>query len=336
MNRIGEDLDDKFGHDSMKEKWNANIGVEAGHWREIIERRFFSDIQRDVWAVDLFKDDLPLQEIYLCFVPIEQRENARILDVGSGPVTILGKVYHGKRVDLTAVDALADRYNEMLDENAWNPPVRTQQCHAEQLVEKFGLEQFDVVNCRNALDHSYNPVTAIQQMLAVLKENRALLIESAVNEGKRTSYQGLHSWDINESDGSLTIAASDGVPHRLDRSYFGGKVELIRHEDPQPGWLRVWFYKHSHRSYLLNKYREASLLEKSGELDASLTAFERLETELGKDVQDIRSGVLYHQGIICHLMGRQRDAIARLTQCLHLQPEHRKAAQFLREWKSKG
>src|SRR5688572_27191185 len=44
-----------------------------------------------------------------------QDKPLRILDVGAGPVTNLGRIYKGRRLSIVAVDCLADRYNEILE-----------------------------------------------------------------------------------------------------------------------------------------------------------------------------------------------------------------------------
>lgn len=46
-----------------------------------------------------------------------------ILDCGAGSATTLGKMLGGRRLPITAIDALADRYREMLTEIGLTSPV---------------------------------------------------------------------------------------------------------------------------------------------------------------------------------------------------------------------
>jgi ubiquinone/menaquinone biosynthesis C-methylase UbiE len=123
-----------------------------------------------------------------------------ILDVGSGPLTCLGKQCVSKTIKITAIDPLADTYNSLLDRYGINPPVRTIQGFAEQLTSKFSPETFDLVFSRNAIDHSYRPDLAIEEMIKVVKKNRYVVLGHVPNEGLKEGYEGLHQWDFTRSE----------------------------------------------------------------------------------------------------------------------------------------
>ena len=56
-----------------------------------------------------------------------------ILDVGSGPVTSVGRRYVDFQIEISAYDPLADSYREMLDLHGIRPPVATEFALAEDL-----------------------------------------------------------------------------------------------------------------------------------------------------------------------------------------------------------
>jgi SAM-dependent methyltransferase len=89
----------------------------------------------------------------------------RILDVGAGPLTILGKRLAEKDLSIVAVDPLADEYDKLLDRYAIVPPVRTIVQPAETLSKRFSPDSSDLVYARNCFEHSYDPIRAMQQML---------------------------------------------------------------------------------------------------------------------------------------------------------------------------
>jgi SAM-dependent methyltransferase len=93
------------------------------------------------------------------------------------------------------------------------PPIRTIPGHGEKLLEKFRPDQFDLVYSSNALDHSYDPLLAIRQMLTAVKPGGYVYLWHFANEGLHESYHGLHQWnfDIRQDD----FIVSDG---RHDRS----------------------------------------------------------------------------------------------------------------------
>ncbi len=118
----------------------------------------------------------------------------RILDVGAGPVTDIGKKGMPPNIEIVAIDPLADFYNQKLDEHGVCPWLRTRQGEAERLQE-YGLGLFDIVYCRNALDHGYDPMTAIEAMLGVVKKTGVVFLLGSVNEGEKHGYSGLHQWN---------------------------------------------------------------------------------------------------------------------------------------------
>ena len=78
-------------------------------------------------------------------------DHVRILDVGSGPLTKLGKTHPSKRLEITATDLLANDYDHLLAELGVLPPVRTVHADAERIEIAVGLAADKAVR---ALDHA--------------------------------------------------------------------------------------------------------------------------------------------------------------------------------------
>ena len=129
----------------------------------------------------------------------------RALDVGAGPLTALGKQWVGHTVQITAVDPLADEYDQLLQKHQMTPLVRTQRGFAERLVEQFGQGQFDLVHARNCIDHSYDPCSAIQQMVAVTKPGGLVYMFHGINEAQIQDYYGFHQWNLFCKEGDLYV-----------------------------------------------------------------------------------------------------------------------------------
>lgn len=156
--------------------------------------------------VNLFcNPDSELQDYIKNLIYIPNGSVPKILDVGAGPVTMLGKKWNGKLIDITAVDPLAIKYNEILNKNNIQPPVRTQVGYAEKLTEQFDENSFDIVHAINSLDHCFNPVEALRQMLKVVKRDSYVVLYHSTNEGIRHNYSGLHQWNFYEDSGCFFI-----------------------------------------------------------------------------------------------------------------------------------
>ncbi|HXT09339.1 MAG TPA: methyltransferase domain-containing protein [Roseiarcus sp.] len=129
----------------------------------------------------------------------------KLLDVGAGPMTIVAKRFRGAPIDLTAVDALADRYDE-LDFPPGLPLVRTLMCDSERLSEKFGENVFDVVYARNTLDHGYEPIKAIIEMVKVAKPGGTIITVHLPNEATVENWVGFHQWNFYVEGADFKIA----------------------------------------------------------------------------------------------------------------------------------
>jgi hypothetical protein len=99
--------------------WQANIDEEVAFWRRLAAGELPEKLSD--WRAR-FDPDLPIQDYVLAYTPEVERAGLRILDVGAGPASTLGKTYRGRRLDLTAVDPLAEHYQKVLDEFGLTPP----------------------------------------------------------------------------------------------------------------------------------------------------------------------------------------------------------------------
>ncbi len=120
----------------------------------------------------------------------------RILDVGAGPLTILGKRLGNRDVTIVAVDPLADFYASLLAHHGIKPLVRTEKCAGEELRAMFDVDEFDLAYAHNCLDHSFDALRCIREMVAVVKPGHAVAMTHFENEAVREKYKGLHQWNF--------------------------------------------------------------------------------------------------------------------------------------------
>ena len=155
--------------------------------------------------------------VLACFAKLSAQELA-LIDVGAGPLSTLGTRAPGKRVRLTAVDPLAERYDEVLAARGITPLVRTQPCAGEQLLERFKPNMFDLAFSENALDHAAEPLAVIANMVALVRPGGFVVLNHVPNEGQREGYGTLHQWNFAERDGRCVLWRP-GVMHDLGDSF---------------------------------------------------------------------------------------------------------------------
>jgi SAM-dependent methyltransferase len=129
-----------------------------------------------------------------------------VVDVGSGPVTTFGQeIRAGLHARVHAVDPLARQYNGLLDTCSLMPPVRTEFGIAEDLSSYFDRDYADLVHCNNALDHSFDPLRSIEEMLQIVTPAGLVFLRHRRNEAELESYSGFHQWNFDVQDGAFII-----------------------------------------------------------------------------------------------------------------------------------
>lgn len=187
---------------SAAEAWQSAIDGEVRFWREYLRTkgaRYPGSYETRL------NPDLPLQPEIAALLDAPEGSTVRLLDVGAGPLTFLGRKDPRYTLELTAVDALGTQYGELLDEAGVVPPVRTQTCESEKLTTVLSRDHFDLVAARNTLDHSYDPMRAIEEMVAVAKPGAPLLLIHHRNTAEDEDYHGMHQWNFEADDGRLAV-----------------------------------------------------------------------------------------------------------------------------------
>ena len=137
-----------------------------------------------------------------------------VLDVGSGPLPKCGR-------ELTQTKLFAAR--STLEVIAVDPLAKdsigcygcTRSCRrrargtltASDCASISTTIFFDAVYALNSLDHSREPMHVLQQMLAVVRCGRFVIVGMTANEGVHMGYEGFHQWNFANLRGRLTLHA---------------------------------------------------------------------------------------------------------------------------------
>jgi SAM-dependent methyltransferase len=224
---------DRFGFRRLAWRWR--LPTEVGHWDIWLRTRGMSDPGDFARRIE---PDQPLQEHLTKLLPQPNGRPYRILDIGAGPLTTVGKVCNGSRIELLAIDPLASVYDALLEKNGITPPVRTKYGEAEQIAEMYEDGSFDLVHAANSLDHAHDPVAAIKAAARVVRPGGHVFLEHILNEGAREGYGGLHQWNFGVEGDSFTIASSAGQKTNMAKEL--ADVAKITHSiyeigDPRTG-----------------------------------------------------------------------------------------------------
>lgn len=208
----------------MTTKELSGIAHELGFWKGFVQTdRFIKG-----WVADIPTPELP--DPVKQFIHYNAPPNAKVLDVGSGVVSILNGLR--KDIQLTAADPLGGLYALIFDYKRHRiaPPMPVP---AEELDMP---DTFDLVHCSNAIDHTQDPMLALWSLLNAVKPGGWLIVQGFSNEGSYENWQGFHQWniDVNE-EGYISIHNQQGFvslfPHQAT-----DKLEVILQ-----GTEKKWF-----------------------------------------------------------------------------------------------
>jgi len=212
----------RYGYTKPVEWADALLNEEVDWWEKAL-----AEPEKN-WLPTEFRErtnlELPLQDELRELISAPPNGTVRILDVGSGPLTRIGSRWPGHEVQITATDPLANQYNALLNRLQIPHRVPVTFAHAEKLLEVFPPNFFDLAYASNSLDHGYDPLKAIEQMLAVTKPGSYVYLWHFSNEGRHECYKGMHQWNFDTKRGDFVIG-NGKITHALT-SHFGPAIRL--------------------------------------------------------------------------------------------------------------
>jgi SAM-dependent methyltransferase len=207
----------------LEGNWRTSLPAECSFWE-----RALANEGRD-WQPGEFRErtdpNLELQEELKSLINAPPGAVIRILDIGAGPLTTLGRKWQGRELQIVPLDPLADEYNAILARLSVKPPVATVRGLGEELVKRFGENSFDMAYSSNALDHTENPVAVVGQMISVVKPGSTVYLTHFKNEGRREGYYGMHQWNFDIRRGEFVF--SDGKGKRYTAAGEFGSIASI-------------------------------------------------------------------------------------------------------------
>lgn len=215
----------------LEKNWQTHLTrSELGFWEKWFETRGLDWPQDYAFRLE-YKSQI---QDYLRPYLDPRKKEIKILDVGSGPLTVLGKMLDGKYLNISPVDALGDHYCDLLDKFHIPTMRRPYKCRMEYLTHLLGYEGFDLVHAQNCVDHSVNPLMAINQMILCARFGGVVFLRHQLNEATAEGYQGLHQWDFSLDSKGYFQVKSQGLIYPLQHwieSTWGDVVQMKSYMD---------------------------------------------------------------------------------------------------------
>ncbi len=147
----------------------------------------------------------------------------RVLDVGSGPVSLLAHGHKQGLIELTATDILANEYKTLLEvygHSSAMEGIEVVNSIAETLGSSFAGRKFDIIYCNNAIDHTDSPKNSLAEMTKIAEPGAYIIVSGRQREGTSEGWDGIHMHDLLLEDDILYREGKDGERTRLDNDLY--------------------------------------------------------------------------------------------------------------------
>ncbi len=188
---------------------------EECYWSDWLQDNWADISSKESWA-KIFPDRLGY---YIDELSKSAGRSIKLLEIGSGPISILAYAVQEKLCDVVAIDPLADFYKKMMKGFGYSYPVVPVKGTAERLLDVVCEDSFDIAYSSNALDHAKSPKVCLDNIYHVIKPGGYIFLEGYSREGTNMKWWGLHKHDIfpngerlccKDKLGNLTVL-TDGI-----------------------------------------------------------------------------------------------------------------------------
>ncbi len=130
---------------------------------------------------------------------IGDKKEVKIAEVGCALVNTIGDSWPDTEVEIFCSDKYASEFNLLWKEQKKTPLHCIDIADVEDLI--YPTDTFDIVHCRNVLDHTEDPVRAIEEMKRVSKE----WVYLAHAQNQMDTYGGHHMWNVRYENGECVF-----------------------------------------------------------------------------------------------------------------------------------
>lgn len=190
-------------YEAYVEEWFRGIDFEIRFWDKLMETGGRCGGDPEVYKLRISPETKFSLESEI------ETDVTEFCDVGSGPFSNCGVCTDKTDLKITAVDPLAKVYEALKKKHGVVSPINPVTGMVELLGNQLEKNRFDIVHMSNSLDHCFDPIEGIKQMLRICKVGGKIILRHNENEAEHAKYQGFHQWNIHVENGKFYIWRKD-------------------------------------------------------------------------------------------------------------------------------
>ncbi|QQR86671.1 MAG: hypothetical protein IPJ76_00155 [Flavobacteriales bacterium] len=212
----------------QKTKWKVGMRDEVHFWDNHMKQHYVRKADGTLSPEADFRlsRTTELQPQFAALLQHLPQGPLRLIDVGSGPFSLLGKTLPGRDLEIVAVDPLAKVYAQLMDKHGIIAPLMPKECDGERLTTMFDPGSFHLAHANNCLDHAYDPIAAIEQMFQLVKPGCSVYLRHEVDVAVGADYVGMHQWNFRNEGGKFWISNKNRQVNVCMDEHFAGRGEL--------------------------------------------------------------------------------------------------------------
>ncbi len=180
-------------YEGYLKRWLDGLQDEIFFWEEYMANEGGDYFRTFDWNVEPNKT-FELEDELTGF---SKEQFVRFLDVGSGPFSRCGCMTDMVDLNVTAVDPLAGIYNDLKKQYGLENGITISTGFLELLHRSFEENSFDIVHMSNSMDHAFDPILGLYELLYICKIGGKVILRHAENEAENANYGGLHQWNLS-------------------------------------------------------------------------------------------------------------------------------------------
>ncbi|MCX5694965.1 MAG: class I SAM-dependent methyltransferase [Candidatus Omnitrophica bacterium] len=188
----------------------SNYECEVDFWDSWLSKQWKKLSSKGAWEKIFPRELLSLLE--------NHKGKVRLLEVGSGPVSMLAWAADQNLCEIVAIDPLAAAYDKIMGKQRYVFPIKPIVGFGEKISKLFPDNSFDMVYSSNALDHVKYPEKCFKNIYNVVKKNGFIILEGYINEGTLEQWEGLHRHDLLPVKGVLLSIDKKGKSTELTKN----------------------------------------------------------------------------------------------------------------------
>lgn len=184
-------MKNRMDYSAYVDKWTEGLYAEIKFWENYISTEGVS------FSYERYLNQIDSEKAFQLEELLPENIDVKFIDVGSGPFSRCGRITNKCNLEITCIDPLGNIYEVIKKKYGIDNKNKITRGFVELLDKQFAANSYDIVHMSNSLDHCFDPIYGIYQLINICKIGGKVVLRHHENEAERSEYCGLHQWNLS-------------------------------------------------------------------------------------------------------------------------------------------